>query len=49
MFQVFGHSKLDPQKADKIEFDNLALIDSQQCFMIDRNKKENIIAIKDYD
>jgi hypothetical protein len=34
---------------DIAAFDNLALIDSQQCFIIDENIKENIITIKDYE
>ena len=31
VFQVIGHSRLDGDKADKIEFDNLVLIESEQC------------------
>lgn len=49
VFQVFGHSRLDSNEADKIEFENIALIDSQQCFMIDDSIKEKIIAIKEYE
>ncbi len=45
VFQVFGHTRI---VEDKIEFDNLVMIDSQQCFMIDEKKKEKIIAVKDY-
>ena len=48
VFQIFGHSKLR-EGYDKLEFDNLAMIDSQQCFMIDEEKKEAIITIKDYE
>lgn len=48
VFQVFGHSMLI-EGCDKIEFDNFAMIDSQQCFMIDESTKEKIIAIKDYE
>lgn len=43
-FQVFGHSRL-MEGCDKIEFDNLAMIDSRQCFMIDENRKERIFAL----
>ena len=46
VFQVFGHTKLN-ESCDKIEFDNLAMIDSRQCFMIDESIKQKIIAIKD--
>jgi hypothetical protein len=49
VFQVFGHTSINKEKADKIEFDNLAMIDSQQCFIIDENVKENIMSIKDYE
>lgn len=47
IFQVFGHTILDKGN-DKIEFDNIAMIDSQQCFIIDEAIKERIISIKDY-
>ena len=49
VFQVIGHSRLDGDKADKIEFDNLVLIDSEQCFMIDESIKEKMLALKDYE
>lgn len=49
VFQVFGHSRLDSNKADMIEFNNIVLVDSQQCFMIDDNIKEKIIALKKYE
>ena len=49
VFQVFGHTRLNKEKADKIEFENFAMIDSQQCFIIDENVKENIMSIKDYE
>lgn len=48
VFQVFGHSKLN-KGYDKIEFDNFAMIDSRQCFMIDSTVKERIITIKEYE
>lgn len=47
VFQVFGHTKLD-KGYDMFELDNLAMIDSRQCFMIDERIKERIIAIKEY-
>ncbi|MCR4716903.1 MAG: metallophosphoesterase [Lachnospiraceae bacterium] len=48
VFQVVGHSRLN-DKYDKFEFDNLVLIDSQQCFMIDEERKEKINTLKEYD
>lgn len=48
VFQVIGHSRLNNEH-DKVEFDNLALIDSRQCFIIDEKNKEKIVAIKDYE
>ena len=47
VFQVVGHSRLN-EEYDKVEFDNLVLIDSQQCFMIDENIEEKIVTLKDY-
>lgn len=47
VFQVFGHTRLDGERADMIEFENLAMIDSQKCFLIDENRKERIMAIKE--
>lgn len=49
VFQVFGHSRLNGERTDLIEFDNLAMIDSQQCFMIDEGRKEKIISVKKYE
>lgn len=45
VFQVFGHSMLI-EGCDKIEYDNFCMIDSQQCFMIDSENKEKIVAVK---
>lgn len=47
VFQVIGHSRLNDEY-DKVEFENLVLIDSRQCFMIDETIKEKIVSIKDY-
>lgn len=49
VFQVFGHTRLDKELADIIEFDNIAMIDSQQCFIIDEDRKEKILSTKKYD
>ena len=48
VFQVVGHSRLNDEY-EKVEFNNLVLIDSRQCFMIDDNIKEKILALKDYE
>ena len=48
VFQVVGHSRLN-DKYDKVEFDNLVLTDSQQCFMIDEDIDEKIVTVKDYE
>ena len=47
VFQVFGHTKLN-KDYDMIKFDDFAMIDSQQCFMIDEGINERIITVKDY-
>ena len=49
VFQVFGHTRLDRYKGDMIEFDNLIMIDSLQCFMIDEGINEKIITLRDYE
>ena len=48
VFQVVGHSRL-ADEYDKVEFDNLVLIDSQQCFMIDESIEEKIVTLKEYE
>jgi hypothetical protein len=48
VFQVVGHSRLN-EEYDKAEFDNLVLIDSQQCFMIDEDIEGKIVTLKDYE
>lgn len=45
VFQVFGHTKLNKDH-DMIEFDDFAMIDSRQCFMIDESIEEKIISVK---
>ena len=49
VFQVFGHTNLAACREDMIKGDNLAMIDSQQCFMIDENINEKIVTISDYE
>jgi len=48
VFQVIGHSRLN-EEHDKVEFDNLVLIDSQQCFVIDENIEKKIVSLKEYE
>ena len=44
VFQVFGHTKLN-KDYDMIQFDDFAMIDSRQCFMIDEGIEEKIISV----
>ena len=48
VFQVFGHTKLNKEH-DMIEFDDFAMIDSQQCFVIDESIEERIISVSKYE
>ena len=48
VFQVFGHTKLSIGY-DKIEYDNFAMIDSRQCFIIDEGIQEKIISVREYE
>ena len=48
VFQVVGHSRLNDEY-DKVEYDNLVLVDSQQCFMIDESIEEKIVTLRDYE
>ena len=48
VFQVFGHTMLNGSY-DKLEYKNLALIDSQQCFIIDENIDRKIMTIREYE
>ena len=48
VFQVFGHTKLS-SKYDMLEFENLAMIDSLQSFMIDASVDKKIMTVKDYE
>lgn len=46
-FQVFGHTIIDKGTNDMILFENLAMIDSQQCFIIDEGSQERIKTLRD--
>ena len=48
VFQVFGHTKLN-KDYDMIQFDDFAMIDSRQCFMIDESIEEKIISVSKYE
>ena len=43
VFQVIGHTRLDGYDDDMIAFDNLVMIDTKQCFMIDEELNEKIV------
>ena len=47
VFQVFGHTRLG-DTFEKISRENLAMIDSRQCFMIDESRKEKILSLRKY-
>ena len=48
VFQVFGHTKLN-SSYDMLEFNNLAMIDSQQCFIIDEKIDRKIMTVREYE
>ena len=47
VFQVFGHSRLDGTKYDMVSSDHLAMVDSQQCFIIDEKINSKQITLID--
>lgn len=49
VFQVFGHTKLNAEEVDRIEYNNLAMVDSTQCFMIDDAMNEKIVSLNEYE
>ena len=46
VFQIFGHTRLYMEPIEIIELDNLAMIDSLQCFMIDESANEKIVPVR---
>ncbi|MGX8683503.1 MAG: metallophosphoesterase [Bacteroidales bacterium] len=46
VFQVFGHTRLDGEEEDLVEFDHFAMIDSQKCFLIDEALEKRVVPIK---
>jgi hypothetical protein len=49
VFQVFGHTRLDSFEEDMLIFENLAMIDSHKCFIIDDNTKQMIVTLMEYE
>ncbi len=49
VFQVFGHTRLSYDTNDMVCFENFAMIDSQQCFMVDESMLQKIMTISDYE
>ena len=49
VFQVFGHTRLDETDPDAIMNAQFAMIDSQQCFMIDEGLENEIVSIFEYE
>ena len=45
VFQVFGHTRLDGSMMDMIEYDNLAMVDSQRCFLVDEASTSKILPL----
>lgn len=45
VFQVFGHTRLDGEREDLVEFSHFAMIDSQKCFLIDETLDKKILPI----
>ena len=46
VFQVFGHTKLYGGQTDMVKTEHLAMIDSQQCFLIEEGHKEQIVPLR---
>jgi len=34
---------------DKVEYDHFAMIDSQQCFVVDEGSKERIVGMRNWE
>ena len=45
VYQVFGHTRLDGEREDLVEFNHFAMIDSQKCFLIDEALDKKIVTI----
>lgn len=48
-FQVFGHTRIDVINSGMVLSDHLAMIDSQKCFMIDKNIEKKIVSELEYE
>ena len=49
VFQVFGHTRLDSFLEDIVVTDNLVMVDSQKCFVIDERVDKRIINVFEYE
>ncbi len=49
VFQVFGHTRLDGERIDMLEYEHAAMIDSQKCFMIAEGTGKKILTLRDYE
>ncbi len=47
VYQVFGHSRIE--EYDMIEFENISMIDTEQCFIIDGKIKNKVIPLYLYE
>ena len=49
VYQVFGHTRIDPESGELCIFENIAMIDTQQCYMIDENSEKQIETLSEYE
>ena len=49
VFQVFGHTRLNGARMDKVEYGHFAMIDSQQCFVVDEGIDERIVGMRNWE
>ncbi len=49
VYQVFGHTKLSREESALTIFEDFAMIDTQQCYMIDTNFEQPILTLEDYE
>lgn len=49
VYQVFGHTKADSSDSGLFIFEDFAMIDTQQCYMIDKKLEQPILTLEDYE
>jgi hypothetical protein len=49
VYQVFGHTRIGPESGGLCIFENIAMIDTQQCYMIDENSEKQIETLSEYE